>query len=255
MILYQLTEWLEIPFLESRAWVGIWTGLFLLILAATDASWLMRFFTRFTDEIFAALISIIFIVSAIAKLVEVFQDPESFHDQALLSLLLALGTFYLAMSLLRFRRSRYLQPQMREFLSDFGPAIALAGMSLVAYLYRDAITLPSLHAPETLRPTIERSWFVNPMNAPAWVIWGSIAPAVLVAVLIFIDQNVTARLVNRPDHKLHKGAAYHHDLALMGILVAGCSMFGLPWLVAATVRSLNHVRSLADDRRSRLPTW
>ena len=54
--------------------------------------------TRFTDEIFAALISIIFIVSAIAKLVEVFQDPESFHDQALLSLLLALGTFYLAMS-------------------------------------------------------------------------------------------------------------------------------------------------------------
>ena len=31
----------------------------------------------------------------------------------------------------------------------------------------------------------------------------------------------------------------------MGVLIAGCSMFGIPWLVAATVRSLNHVHSLA----------
>ena len=34
-------------------------------------------------------------------------------------------------------------------------------------------------------------------------------------------------------------------LGLLEILVAVCSIFGLPWLVAATVRSLNHVRSLA----------
>ena len=31
----------------------------------------------------------------------------------------------------------------------------------------------------------------------------------------------------------------------MGILVGVCSLFGLPWLIAATVRSINHVRSLA----------
>ena len=32
------------------------------------------------------------------------------------------------------------------------------------------------------------------------------------------------------------------DLAIVGLLVGLCSMLGLPWLVAATVRSLNHVR-------------
>ncbi len=52
-------------------------------------------------------------------------------------------------------------------------------------------------------------------------------------------------LVNSPDHKLRKGDTYHVDLAIVGVLIGGCSMFGLPWLVAATVRSLNHVRSLA----------
>jgi hypothetical protein len=40
------------------------------------------------------------------------------------------------------------------------------------------------------------------------------------------------------------------DLAVVGILVAVCSAFGLPWLVAATVRSLNHVRSLATTEET-----
>jgi len=34
-------------------------------------------------------------------------------------------------------------------------------------------------------------------------------------------------------------------MAVVSILTAICSVFGFPWLVAATVRSLNHVRSLA----------
>ncbi len=245
MVLYQLTESLEIPFLEARAWVGIWSALFLFIMAATDASWLMRFFTRFTDEIFAALISIIFIVAAIAKLVHEFRDAGSDHAPALLTLLLALGTLYLATSLSRLRRSRYLLPWMREFLADFGPAIALASMSLVAYWLADDVILQKLEAPDSLRPTVERSWFVNPLNAPAWVAFASTIPALLVAMLVFIDQNITARLVNRSEHHLQKGAAYHHDLGLMGLLIGASSLFGLPWLVAATVRSLNHVRSLA----------
>ena len=35
------------------------------------------------------------------------------------------------------------------------------------------------------------------------------------------------------------------DLIVVGVLMGACSLFGLPWLVAATVRSLNHLRSLA----------
>ena len=64
---------------------------------------------------------------------------------------------------------------------------------------------------------------------------------------MFLDQNITAWLVNSPDHQLEKGAAYHYDLGLVGLLVGCCSLFGLPWLVAATVRSINHVRSLATN--------
>lgn len=264
-ILYELCVDLEIPFLESYAWVGLWSMLFVVIMATTDASCLMRYFTRFTDETFAALISIIFIFAAIEALADIvmdaYQKETRSHDEALIPLLLAIGTFYIAMSLSRFRRSRYLLPQIREFLADFGPTIALAATTLVAVWLHSLqeIELNELPAPESFRPTYEteagtaRRWLVNPFDAPRWVWIAAAGPALLAAVLIYMDQNITARLVNSPDHRLEKGETYHLDLGLVGLLVGVCSLFGLPWLVAATVRSLNHVRSLATVEEVTVP--
>ncbi len=248
MILYNLCDpqHFDVPFLETRAWVGGWTAAMLLAFAVTDASCLMRFFTRFTDEIFASLISLIFIYAAINSLTDIFTDEDTPHDTALLSLLLALGTFYLAMSLSRFRKSRYLIHRFREFFADFGPALALAAMTAVA-IWSHEISLDPLIAEEhaSLRPSVDRSWLINPFLVPRWVWWASAGPALLVTVLVFAEQNIAARLVNNRDNNLAKGPAYHWDLALTGLLIGACSLFGLPWLVAATVRSLNHLRSLA----------
>jgi hypothetical protein len=209
----------------------------------------MKYFTRFTDEIFAALISLIFIYAAIEALAhtvsDVYEVERISHDRALVPLLLAMGTFFIAFGLSRFRRSRYLQLNIREFLADFGPTIALAATTLAAVTWFHDVETTTLPAPDEIRPTIERSWLVNPFVAPGWVWLASIGPAILAAVLVYLDQNITARLINSRDHKLQKGPAYHYDLAVMGVLIGVCSLFGLPWLVAATVRSLNHLRSLA----------
>ncbi len=248
-ILYDYCARNDIEFLPAYTWVGLWTALILLTLAATDASCLMRYFTRFTDEIFAALISVIFIYEAVVKLIDIFHHAntgESIgHDVALLSLILALGTFYVASSLSNFRRSHLLVHNAREFLADFGPTIAIFVMAAIAYWARDTIPLDPLPAPDHIQTSSGRPWLVAFLDAPGSVIGLSIVPALLCSVLVFLDQNITARLVNSPDHNLAKGESYHLDLGLVGILVAVCSLMGLPWLVAATVRSLNHVRSLA----------
>ena len=245
-ILFLQCKQLEIAFLPTYAWVGIWSSILLLNATMFDASFLMRYFTRFTDEIFAALISIIFIVEAIKSLVAVFQSPDkTTFAEPLLALVLALGTYSVAMYLSRLRRSDFLRSQLRQILSDFGPAIALGLMSLIAVLTSDAIPQDFLSAPQEFGTTSGRAWIVDLWSVPMWVRAAAIIPAILVSVLVYLDQNITARLVNSPDHHLHKGVAYHLDLGLVGILMAICSFFGLPWLVAATVRSLNHVRSLA----------
>merc|ERR1712224_1106755 len=60
------------------------------------------------------------------------------------------------------------------------------------------------------------------------------------------------RLVNNPRWKMNKGRrknnvldGMHADMLIISILTALQSLIGLPWLVAATVRSLSHVGALS----------
>ncbi len=250
IILYEICEDMgeSANFLGIYGWVGLWTGVITVLLAVTNASNLMRYFTRFTDEIFSALMSLIFIYKAVEAIVRGFQQPDvgAASERALLALVLALGTFYIAMSLARFRNSVYLFPWMREFLADFGPSLALVCMITVAWWLGDATTLDTLQiGDDTVFNTDPSSWLVNFGAVPMWIRFAAIGPAILAAVLIFLSQNITARLVNSPENRLTKGESYHLDLAVIGGLVGLCSLFGWPWMVAATVRSLAHVRSLA----------
>ena len=43
------------------------------------------------------------------------------------------------------------------------------------------------------------------------------------------------------------------DLLIVGVLIIICSIFGLPWFVAATVLSINHVRSLTRESECSAP--
>ncbi|CAN0315882.1 unnamed protein product, partial [Ectocarpus sp. 4 AP-2014] len=54
--------------------------------------------------------------------------------------------------------------------------------------------------------------------------------------LFFLDQNISARVVNSPRHKMTKGGAYHQDMLVLGIITGLLSVVGLPWQCAATVQ-------------------
>lgn len=252
VILFRLCEDMDLAdhFLGVYGWIGLWTALFTVLLAVTNASNLMKYFTRFTDEIFSVLMSLIFIYEASKAIVHQFQDSFAdeltSHDSAFLALLLTLGTFYIAMSLAGLRRSYFLVPWMREFLADFGPTIALAAMAAIAWWLRDEVALDRLQVQSTFGTTSGRPWLVDFGSVPMWARFAAIGPALLATVLIYLTQNITARLINNPQNKLQKGESYHWDLAISGGLIGVCSLFGLPWLGAATVRSLAHVRALSN---------
>lgn len=50
-----------------------------------------------------------------------------------------------------------------------------------------------------------------------------------------------------------KGCGYHLDLFVLAILIEICSVMGLPWFVAATVLSINHVNSLKLESECAAP--
>ena len=66
------------------------------------------------------------------------------------------------------------------------------------------------------------------------------------SLLFFMDQNISAALVNNPNNKLKKGTAYHLDLMVVGLINIFMSIFGLPWMHGILPHSPLHARSLAD---------
>lgn len=66
-VLYSLSKSMDVPFLTFNAWVGLWIALYMCIAAFVDLNKVIQYATRFTDEVFALLISVIFIINALGK--------------------------------------------------------------------------------------------------------------------------------------------------------------------------------------------
>jgi hypothetical protein len=142
-------------------------------------------------------------------------------------------------------------------VSRFAPTIGVVSGALIARWARLAhgvavAGLPSLTMPSTFGTTTGRPWLVPLLDLPVWARWASFLPAIMAAILLFFDQNITVRLVNNPKWKMTKGRrmnnildGMHADLLVISILTAIQSIFGIPWLIASTVHSVAHVQALA----------
>lgn len=138
-------------------------------------------------------------------------------------------------------------------MSDFAVIIAILSMTLMDFF--SGIRTPKLEVPREFKPTLEtRSWIIHPFNNnPYYSAVLAILPALLGTILIFMDQQITSVIINRKENKLNKGCGYHLDLFILSILIMICSIMGLPWFVAATVLSINHVNSLKQESECAAP--
>eukprot|EP00070_Physeter_catodon_P036155 XP_028343049.1 anion exchange protein 3 isoform X3 [Physeter catodon] len=279
-----------LEYLTGRVWVGLWLVVFVLALVAAEGSFLVRYISPFTQEIFAFLISLIFIYETFHKLYKVFTEhpllpfyppegalaaeldlngsalpptegppgPRNQPNTALLSLILMLGTFLIAFFLRKFRNSRFLGGKARRIIGDFGIPISILLMVLVDYSITDTYT-QKLTVPTGLSVTSphKRTWFIPPLGSarpfPPWMMVAAAVPALLVLILIFMETQITALIVSQKARRLLKGSGFHLDLLLIGSLGGLCGLFGLPWLTAATVRSVTHVNALTVMRTAIAP--
>ncbi|XP_014613871.1 PREDICTED: anion exchange protein 2 isoform X1 [Polistes canadensis] len=70
--LYKFCKANELEFLTVRVYIGAWMGIIALAIASVEGSVLVRLFTRFTEEIFTGLISLLYIVETFIKLYNYF---------------------------------------------------------------------------------------------------------------------------------------------------------------------------------------
>nr|XP_047910636.1 electroneutral sodium bicarbonate exchanger 1 isoform X4 [Anser cygnoides] len=257
-ILYKFCKDYALSYLSLRACIGLWTAFLCVVLVATDASCLVCYITRFTEEAFAALICIIFIYEALEKLICLGETyPVHMHSK------LDFLTIYYCKceapthpsnETLHFWESNKINVSaiawenltvtVRSTISDFAVFLTIVVMVLIDFLI--GIPSPKLHVPHMFKPTRDdRGWLISPIGPnPWWTVLAALIPALLCTILIFMDQQITAVIVNRKEHRLKKGCGYHLDLFMVAVMLGVCSVMGLPWFVAATVLSITHVNSL-----------
>uniref|UniRef100_A0A673MMM7 Anion exchange protein n=1 Tax=Sinocyclocheilus rhinocerous TaxID=307959 RepID=A0A673MMM7_9TELE len=320
-ILFKFCSDYGLSYLSLRTSIGLWTAFLCIVLVATDASSLVCYITRFTEEAFAALICIIFIYEALEKLFQLgemfpfnmhdnldnltfytcqcsspsnitekmvqawnqsgfnpgtinwsdldvpdckklhgeFVGPACGHngpyipDVLFWSVILFFTTFFLSSFLKQFKTKHYFPTKVRSSISDFAVFLTIMIMVLVDYLV--GIPSPKLHVPDTFEPTSKnRGWLISPLgDNPTWTLFAAAIPALLCTILIFMDQQITAVIINRKEHKLKKGCGYHLDLLVVAVMLGVCSVMGLPWFVAATVLSISHVNSLKVESECSAP--
>ena len=91
--------------------------------------------------------------------------------------------------------------QARSIISDFAVMIAIVSMVLLDFVM--GLDTPKLLVPDTVKPTRDdRGWIVDPFKNPVWTIPAAALPALLATILIFMDQQITAVIVNRKEHLL-----------------------------------------------------
>ncbi|XP_013922758.1 PREDICTED: sodium-driven chloride bicarbonate exchanger [Thamnophis sirtalis] len=169
------------------------------------------------------------------------------------SVILFFSTVILSSTLKQFKTSRYFPTKVRSVISDFAVFLTILSMVIVDYFL--GIPSPKLQVPNVFKPTRDdRGWIVSPLGPnPWWTVLAALIPALLCTILIFMDQQITAVIINRKEHKLKKGCGYHLDLLMVALMLGVCSIMGLPWFVAATVLSISHVNSLKLESECSAP--
>ncbi len=74
--LYKLATRFSLPFLPLYSWVGLWTTFYLFLSSIFSLSNVVEYFSRFMDEVFSLLISLIFIIESLKDLVGLYYSPE-----------------------------------------------------------------------------------------------------------------------------------------------------------------------------------
>eukprot|EP00529_Nitzschia_sp_RCC80_P014708 CAMPEP_0113460486 /NCGR_PEP_ID=MMETSP0014_2-20120614/11014_1 /TAXON_ID=2857 /ORGANISM="Nitzschia sp." /LENGTH=730 /DNA_ID=CAMNT_0000352145 /DNA_START=412 /DNA_END=2604 /DNA_ORIENTATION=- /assembly_acc=CAM_ASM_000159 len=239
----------QLPFFPVYSWVGLWTSFFFTLLGIGGSSQLIRYCTRFTDEIFNALLSLNFVYEAVASLKRNFDNADPHNlTTPFVALAMALSTYTATLSVAAYDTSKFFNKRFRRFVKNFGPVIIFCAMTaLNCFPSFDKFNIPTLSVPDTFQLAGGRKALIAINSIPNKVKLLCSLPAMLLTSLFFMDQNISVRVVNNPDNKLKKGPAYNLDMVALGLITGVLSVFGLPWMCGATVQSMNHVRAMTDS--------
>ncbi|XP_054785106.1 boron transporter 4-like [Prosopis cineraria] len=251
-------------FLAWTGWACVWAALVLFLIAIFNVGGIVHRFTRIASELFAMLITLLFLKEAIKGMVSEFKVPKHEKDLALeqnkfqwlytnglLGIIFSFGLLFSSLKIRRARSWLYGTGKLRSFLADYGVPLMVVLWTALSFSV-PASKLPSgaprrLIAPLAWESTSLHHWtMIKDMGkVPPEYVFAAIIPALMIAGLFFFDHSVAAQLVEQKEFNLKKPSAHHYDMLLLGFMTLLCGLLGLPPCSALLPQSPMHTKSLA----------
>lgn len=281
--LISFCESMQVPYEDVRVMTGIFMFLLCLVTVFFHLTGLATKITRFTDENFSTVISIVFLMEVGKFLAKVLgQNPVrslegTLHTDCITELVVNNGTkkelcllaqdepnTFLASSVILFTvfstaslctylsRRRSLYRQLRSVLNNFKLAWAiLVGYTVYyfcfSHLYIPLVDIPS--DPSFINPS-RTNWIIIPQTYDTNTALVAFASASLLYILIFVETQITLIILSKSEFGLKKPTGLNWDLLLISFFVMVCSLLGLPWVCPGAVQSIVHVSALTSWKKT-----
>ncbi|KAF8793903.1 Band 3 anion transport protein like [Argiope bruennichi] len=236
--LYKLEDRFTSPFLVIRIWMGIWIAIFATVVVAAEGSVLVKFFSRFMQEIFATIISLIFIIEALNKLHRIFLEnpllPVYCNET------ISNTSFFAAAS----NESYFIMDSSN--ISTFDEDFTNSSSFPV-----DSISSPYYNVDQSFNPSTDRSWGLVPYPIAFYEVALAAVGGILVFILLFMETQICELIISKK--KVKKGSGFHVDMVVVGVLNLLNGFLGCPWQCAAAVRSITHTSSLIVLSKTHAP--
>ena len=235
--IYSIAGDFGVPFLPFYAAIGLWNTFFLFLYSVFNMSVLMKFSSRSTEEIFSNFITIAFIKDSTTSMVKTFnqhywnencdlptlnhtETKELAHslekrasegigsqdcnsDESFLALLLMLGTLWLGLTLFNFKKTPFLSKRKREILSDYALPVSVIVFSLIGAVLFSKTNVKTF--PFEAPGGTAAFKLVAFEELTIGAIFGAMGLGFSLSLLFFMDQNISAAMVDAPENKLVKG--------------------------------------------------
>ncbi|CAE7520380.1 TLP40 [Symbiodinium pilosum] len=255
--LHEVSESFALPFWPLFAWTGIFVGLYMFLIAATELSRFIKYVTAFTENIFATFIGTVYINDGIQGMIRVWNSGTS--DVAARKLLvfnMTLGCTALAYYLSNIPSTSWGTFTIRKVLSDYALTISVFVLAIVgAVLNANFFAVDFIDTSSTGFTTTDGRQWTTDMGAISGLgVLAAAIAAIPIVMFFYLDQNISSLMCQKPEQMLGKGAYFHSSFACMALFNILGPIWGLPFVTGSLPHSPQFVSAMTETDEEYRPT-
>lgn len=233
---YEIIRPLNTNYFGFMFWICIWSMILHLILAVSNAVFLLQYVTSFPCDVFGLFINVIYIEKGIQILIKQFKKNDGQEDivGGFASIVVALVMTIFGLIFKNITRTPLLSHRFRTFISDYSTPLSVLFWSAFVHFggYLKNVNFQKLPITRSFHPTSNTI-----RNSSTWLAYEAISVkhvfialpfGIILTILFYFDHNVSSLMAQKSEYKLKKPSSFHYDFALLGITTGVSGVLGIP---------------------------